>query len=68
MWNFYQGEIDLIPKNVVKTFGKPNMGDDYKISGEYAFVNGNKVFHCMIGNGLHYMTNVILLHRKVCGC
>lgn len=41
---FYQGEIDLIPKNVVKTFGKPNMGDDYKVSGEYAFVNGNKVF------------------------
>lgn len=41
---FYQGEIDLIPKNVVKTFGKPNIGDEHKVSGEYAFVNGNKVF------------------------
>lgn len=41
---FYQGEIDLIPKNVVRAFGKPSIGDDYKVSGEYAFVNGNKVF------------------------
>ena len=41
---FYQGEIDLIPKNVVKTFGKPNIGDDYKVSGEYVFAMFTSVF------------------------
>ena len=40
----YQSEIDLVPKNIVKTFGKPNIGDEYKVSGEYAFVSNNVVF------------------------
>ena len=31
------GSIDVAPKMLVRVFGKPELGDDYTVSGEYLF-------------------------------
>ena len=31
------GHLELIPSKVIETFGNPQTGDDYKVSGEYLF-------------------------------
>ena len=45
------GEVTLVPAAIVKRFGQPSPGDEYKISGEYAFVNEREgsVSYCMTG-------------------
>jgi hypothetical protein len=34
----YLGNIDISPNELKKTFGNPDPSDEYKISGEYAFI------------------------------
>ncbi len=35
------GEIEVAPALIVKRFGPPGAGDDYKVSGEYVFADQN---------------------------
>ena len=37
------GHINLSPTKLIKTFGKPFESDEYKVSGEYTFLNDNGV-------------------------
>jgi|GEM_PF-3631749 hypothetical protein len=33
------GEVEVVPADVLRCFGKPSTGDGYKISGEFVFAN-----------------------------
>ena len=39
----YQSEINIAPKKLTETFGWPNSGDGYKVSGEYLFKSAKPV-------------------------
>lgn len=38
-----QGYVDIAPAALVRVLGKPDEGDEYKVSGEYAFRNASGV-------------------------
>jgi hypothetical protein len=35
------GEVQVAPALIVRRFGLPGPGDDYKVSGEYVFIDQN---------------------------
>jgi hypothetical protein len=51
------GEVEVVPADVVRCFGKPSPGDGYKISGEFVFTNDRGevfVLHDWLSTKLYY--------------
>lgn len=51
------GEVEVVPADVVRCFGKPSPGDGYKISGEFVFASDRDevfVLHDWISTRLFY--------------
>lgn len=51
------GEVTVAPAAVVRRFGEPSPGEEYKISGEYAFLNNRGeafVLHDWLSTNLYH--------------